>query len=263
MSSFPLATSLFTITFISQIMLISVLYPRRLRGLEQVNGVSLKRYIVTNYTIALIGLLLLPVHLHWQASGLMTATLLAIAFFLFFQLTPLAFPSIRQLWSRLASIKTEPEATRSESYRSTKLFDAVGRVPVAIAALMASSYLLFAGITWGGEVDTTLLTMAVFTSTQLLFAGSIAWTLLSLKRAVPVELVQRYQTLQLIAPLFVFASIMLSVYYFGKEILAAFDEPLLRPTMMSVFLQLVAICVFETLYFRSIGLLLPTEVEDT
>ncbi len=103
MSASSLLTLLFTIVFVSQIVLISVLYPRRLRSLR-VQDVSLKAYARANYAIAVIGLSLLPMHLHWQASGLMTATLLAIGLFFILQLMPLAIPSMRQLSSELVSL---------------------------------------------------------------------------------------------------------------------------------------------------------------
>lgn len=261
MSTSPLLT-LFTIGFISQIVLVSIIYPRRLRGLHA-HDVSLKAYARANYAIAAIGLSLLPMHLHWQAAGLVTSTLLAVALFLMLQLTPLAFPSMRRLSSRLASIKAETDAMNSETYRSTTLFDAVGGVPVATAVLLATSYLVLAASTWGGDVDTQLLAMVIFTSTQLLFAGSIAWTLASLRRAAPEKLAERYEALQLIAPLFVYTSAMLSIYWFGKAVLGAIDEPLLRPTMMSVFLQMMAVCVFETLYFRGTGRVRPADISST
>jgi len=260
--STSLLLTFFSIVFIFQIVLISIIYPRRLRGLHA-HDVSLRAYARANYAIAAIGLSLLPMHLHWQASGLVTSTLLAVALFLLLQLTPLAFPNTRRLWSELASTKGATDAMNSETYRSMTLFDAVGPVPVATAGLLATSYLLLEARTWGGEVDTHLLAMVIFTSTQLLFAGSIAWTLASLKRAAPEELPERHEALQLIAPLFVYTSAMLSLYWFGKAALGAIDEPLLRPTMMSVFLQMMAVCVFETLYFRGTGRVRPAEGENT
>lgn len=135
------------------------------------------------------------------------------------------------------------------TYQSTRLRDVVGVWPIGIAALFALSYLLFAWSGWSRELDTHLLKMAVFTSTQLLFAASIAWAVWSLRKAPADQAGEPYENLKRLAPLFVFASIMMSAYYFGKELLAAFDEPQLRPIMMSVFLQLVGVCVFDVLCF--------------
>ena len=252
---------LFGVVFISQIVLISVHYPRRLRGLGSVNVKHMKggpaqggdspleAYALANHVISAIGLVLLAALVYLDTSDHMTAMLLSIGLFFLIQLSPLALPGIQQSWSRLRSAPAQRDTGETDRYPSTRLFDVVGALPVGIAAVLFLAYLVFARSVWGGELDTHLLKMAVFTSTQILFAGSIAWSLSSLRRATADQAGERYQSLRRLAPLFVFASIMISVYYFGKELLAALDEPQLRPTMMSAFLQVLAVLAFNALYF--------------
>ena len=252
---------LFGVVFISQIVLISVHYPRRLRGLGSVyvkhmkggpeQGVDspLEAYALASHVIGAIGLVLLAALLYLDTSDHMTAVLLSLGLFFLLQLSPLALPGIRRSSSRLRSARAHRDTGEADTYRSTRLLDVVGALPVGIAALLFLAYVVFAGSEWGGELDTHLLKMAVFTSTQILFAGSIAWSLSSLRRATANQAGERYQSLRRSAPLFVFASIMISVYYFGKELLAVLDEPQLRPAMMSAFLQLLAILAFNALYF--------------
>ena len=48
-------------------------------------------------------------------------------------------------------------------------------------------------------------------------------------------------------PIIIFGSILVTTYFFTKEIMFSLDLHELRPTMMSVFLQLIAITVFFAL----------------
>lgn len=252
---------LFGVVFISQIVLISVYFPRRLRGLvavdakhmkggpERGGGSSLGGYALASHVIGAIGLVVLAALLYLDTSGHMTAILLSVGLFFLLQLSPLALPSVQQSWSRLSSARGHRDTNDADTYRSTRLFDVVGALPVGIAVALCLAYLVFAGSVWGGELDTHLLKMAVFAGTQTLFAGSIAWSFSSLRRATADQAAELSQGLRRLAPLLVFASIMISVYYFGKELLAALDEPHLRPTMMSAFLQLLAALAFKAISF--------------
>ena len=254
---------LFGVVFISQIGLISVRYPSRLRALGQSLGAagangrqggseasrdtSLQAYARANHVIAASGVVLLGGLLYLETTDHMTVVLLTVSLFFLLQLSPLALPGLRRIWPRLTSSSAQRSGLGADTYRSSRLLDVVGAVPVGIAAALFLSYCVFAGSVWGGELDTHLLKMVIFTSTQLLFAALILWSLFSLKQATTEQAEERFQILQRLAPLFVYLSIMISVYNFGKELLGAVDEPLLRPTMMSAFLQLLAALGFNAL----------------
>ena len=252
---------LFGTVFISQIVLISLSYPRRLRRLEaaksdraestsgQGAASLLDGHTRASYIIGAMGLVLLAVLLSLDVADHMTAVLLSIGFYFLLQLSPLALPRSRRFLSELMPGDEERGSSGADAYRSTRLLDVVGALPIGIAAVMFLAYLIFAASQWGGEVDAHLAKMAVFTGSQILFAGSIASSLSSLRRASATQAQERYQSLRRLAPLLVFASIMISSYYFGKELLAALDEPQLRPTMMSAFLQLLAVLAFNALFF--------------
>jgi hypothetical protein len=90
--------------------------------------------------------------------------------------------------------------------------------------------------------------MMIFTGAQFLFVIVIAWNFLVPKREDADQASKRRQNLVRMAPLLICASIMISVYYFGKEFLAEFNLPRLRPIMMSAFLQLLAILAFDALF---------------
>ena len=244
---------LFGAVFISQIVLVSIRYPRRLRGLVgsgQGGDSLLEAYVLASHVIGAVGLVLLAALFYLDTSDDMTAVLLSIGLFFLLQLSPLAMPSVQRSWSRLSSARSHQDTDDADTYRSTRLFDVVGALPVGIAAALFLAYVVLAGSAWGGELDTHLLKMAVFTGTQTLFVGSIAWSLSSLRQATADKAEELYQGIRRLAPLLVFASIMISVYYFGKELLAALDEPQLRPAMMSAFLQLLAALAFNALSFE-------------
>jgi len=253
-----LPSLLFAVVFLSQIVLISIHYPRRLKaaaqnlgsddysgGTEQSGASALEVYARASHVIGAIGLVVLAALLYLETTDHMEVILLSIGLFFFLQLSPLALPSVRKSWSRLGSAWAQPDTDGADTYRSTRLFDVVGALPVRIAAVLFVSYVVFAGSLWGGEPDTHLLKIAVFTTTQILFVASIAWGVSSLRRAASAAAAEHYQSLKRLAPLLVHASIMISVYYFGKELLAALDEPQLRPAMMSAFLQLLAVLAFS------------------
>ena len=104
---------LFSVAFISQIVLISVQYPRRIRAMartsvsaaaedparssEQWADGSFNAFATLNHVIGVIGLVLLPIILGLAGSGRMTAALLSLGLFFLVQLSPLALPGVRRL----------------------------------------------------------------------------------------------------------------------------------------------------------------------
>lgn len=139
-------------------------------------------------------------------------------------------------------------ALSEEQRQSARLFDFVSPVAVVIALVMAGGYAAFLASRLSGADGAQILKLGIFLLTQSSFAFVILSSFRALRQDASPVSGTRHQSLTVAAPLLVFASIMISAYYFGKEGLAAVELPQLRPIMMSAFLQLVGVLVFSSLY---------------
>lgn len=246
---------LFAAAFASQVFSLSFYFPTKLSGMNKVfrnraaadeAAPSLRDYLLLNYAIGLIGLCLLVALFYYDAFSNITVTLLAIGACFFLQLSPIALRRVRGLSGALRSAAV----TQNASSGRASLFAFVSPLPVALAVLLFVCYLTFAIAQWDGALNTRLLQTIIFTSTQALFAGMIAWNLAVLKRSSAEKAADHHRNLTRLVPMFVFASMLISTYYFGKELIAVFDLGRFRPTMMSAFLQLIAFLMFDTLFPR-------------
>jgi hypothetical protein len=253
--------TLFLLVFISQIIVISIYYPRKLKNLVMdldapssdnrvggprvCSGKTIRVYVLLNHLVVVTGLVVLVLFFTLEAFESMTAVLLAIGIFFFLQLSPLLIPGISDLLSDLNSVPSRHDDQRKTSTDAIQLFDVVSPLLVGVAVILFLAYLIPELLRWGGNWDIQLLKILIFISSNLFFAGVIITNLYSVKRSTDEDYVKRLQDFRKIAPTFVYISIGISIYFFGKQFLFDFDMQHFRPTMMSVFLQLLAFGVFN------------------
>ena len=241
---------LYALVFASQVLLLSGVCPARVQALGRrlAVGKSSGVYMALNVAVALIGFALLAAMLSLDFFDRMTPLLLSIGAFFFLQLSTLASPGARWVWS---SARDAAAPLSEEQRKSARLFDFVSPVAVVVALVAAGGYAAFLASRLSGADRAQMLKLGIFLLTQSLFAFAILSSFRALKQDDSPGAGTRHQSFAGAAPLLVLASIMISAYYFGKEGLAAVELPQLRPIMMSAFLQLVGVLLFEPLYQKA------------
>lgn len=238
---------LFAIVFAVQIGLVSIYLPRRLaKAARGMSPSGLRTYVALNNTIAWVGLIALVFCLPLQFREVMTGLLLGVGLLFLVQLSTILVPvAHRALPVRRPDTSGDlpPEAPLD----SVRLFDVVPRVPVGVAVLLYIAFVAVMGFEWTRIEGNQLTKIAVLTFTNVVFAAAIIWNYLGLKKSAE-QAAERYRELARMAPIIIFGSILVTTYFFIKEIMFGLDLQELRPTMMSMFLQLIGIAVFHALW---------------
>lgn len=127
-------STLFYLVFISQIVLISFYFPRKLVKLASqraaTNGThdidkKLMGYTRVNHLIVVLGLGLLGAFIFFDMAESVTAVLASIGGYYLLQLSPLAIPAIRQLMSDMKVARAKNDTHRKPAPDSGKLFEYV------------------------------------------------------------------------------------------------------------------------------------------
>ena len=251
---------LFAIAFGFQIVVVSIYFPRRLARVAQ--GMSspgldtqkpnkrapFQTYATLNNTIASVGLMVLVLCLALQFHGFMTGQLLCIGLFFLIQISTIVVPfghgvlPIQRLEPSWDHLSIEPP---SETIR---LFNILPPVPVGIAVFLYISFVVGVWFHWDRFERSQLPKVAALTFTNLVFAVTILWNYIKFKKSAAKQASERYRELTRMAPIIIFGSILVTTYFFMKEIMFGLELHELRPTMMSVFLQLIAVTVFHALW---------------
>lgn len=255
---------LFAVVFVSQILVIQFYFPRKLArvGLSEsfaqwcaevaeVKGNprrSFGIYRILNAVVATVGVFLLGAVLFYDLFDQMTQILLLIGAFLLLQVLPLALPNMRRLGHFMRETRLQLGTDEEISYDSVRLFDFVSPLTVVLAIVLYASYVVFGAVQWTGELNSQIAKTAILTGTNLLLLVLAGRALSQVKQSKTENRDQLYKSLFMMMPLFVNTSIMLSIYYFAKEVLFGNDLHLLRPAMMSAFLQILAILLFNALF---------------
>lgn len=251
---------LFAIAFVFQIVVVSVYLPRRLAraaqgmsppGLDEQKPqirVPFQTYARLNNAIASVGLMVLVLCLTLQFRGIMSGLLLCIGLFFLIQISTIVLPFVHGV---LPVQRTEPSpdplSIDSPSH-TVRLFNILPPVPVGIAVVLYLSFVVVVCFQWDQFERKHVSKIAVLTFTNLVFAVTIFWNYVKLKKSAAEKAAERYRELSRMAPTVIFGSILVTTYFFTKEIMFGLDLHELRPTMMSVFLQLIAIAVFHALW---------------
>lgn len=212
-------------------------------------------YRFLNTVIGIIGVIVLAWIFQEDLASHMKLTLLTVGLFFFLQLAPLALPNMQRLRTFLnetGMTKTEQRSTAGErdAYSSARLFQLSSPLPVFIAFLIYAAYIVFTASQWNGEINTQVAKILVLTGSNIFLIALVGRGLSRLRRSGGPDAEKQYKNLRLAVPMFAFISMMLSIYFFGKEIIFDIDVHQLRPVMMSIFLQVLGILSLGALYSR-------------
>lgn len=233
----------FALAFLSQVLILSWFFPKRIQNRaadtqadDKVKPLAFYRSL--NNLVIFIGV---GLAVCWFALGLfeeVVPRLASLGGFFFLQMMPLLTPGVSRTLS--------PPASDDQADSGQSLFDFVSPSAVAIALILFFSYMALEVSQWDGTKDTQLIKMANYAGTNIFFAAILVWTLVSLRRGEDTDGKKR-QGAQRVIPILVYLSIGISIYYFGKQILATFSLTEVRPIMMSVFMQLLAMLTLGSL----------------
>lgn len=253
------AEILFTLIFLSQVTLVSVLLPAKLirllhraspTGVGVRSGTpSFSTYRVANGIVALMSLGLLCAIFYFRVFEQTTATLALTGLSFLCQLLPLVFLRTKLFGAQPTSSDAPLKEEAVSHYRTLRLFQATSPITLGVAAVLFIAYIGFQLTGWNGGWDVHSKKIIAALSTNLFFVGTIAFSFSSLKRCDINLLAGQYRSAIMGANLIIFCSIMISVYSFLKEVIFIFDLDHLRPAMMSAFLHIPALFSFNMLFF--------------
>lgn len=179
-------------------------------------------------------------------AGAMTVTglLLTIGIVFLVQVSPLA----TLFYHGLLPVRHNPnEIIDLESAsRVPGLFTILPLVPVLIAGGLYLAYVLAVGVLWIRSGGNQIPKIVAVTATNLICVIAVLWSYRRLAKDTD-ERLDRYIELVRMGPVIIFGSILVTTYFFAKEVLFALDLHEARPIMMSAALQLVAMVVFHVL----------------
>ena len=250
--------ALLVIVLACQVVFLSILYPGRIvdasqneiatqsKGAGSHQGIH-RRYVLTNYVVAILGLpvLLLCVALHAKGTLSMTGLLLSIGIFFLVQVSTIAILFYHGALPVQQTPNESPD-TLALSGGKPALFSILPIAPVLIAAGLYLAYVTTLFVLWGNSGGNQLPKIISITVTNLLFVSVVLWSYRWMLKDSD-ERVKRYNELARMGPIMIFGSIFVTLYLFAKEILFVFDLDEFRPVMMSVALQMIAIAVFYVL----------------
>jgi hypothetical protein len=251
-------STLFYLVFISQIVLISFYFPRKLVKLASqraaTNGThdidkKLMGYTRVNHLIVVLGLGLLGAFIFFDMAESVTAVLASIGGYFLLQLSPLAIPAIRQLMSDMKVARAKNDTHRKPAPDSGKLFEYVSPLQIGIAVGLSLIWLVIKLPAWNGEMNTQLLNIGIFVGGHLFIVALVARNLRMLARGDvdQNEDAKGIEDPRLAIPMLVYISIGLSVYSLAKQFLLDLDLHQIRPIMMSFTLLLLATLAFDRL----------------
>lgn len=254
-------STLFYLVFVSQIVVISFYFPRKLvkqssqsattngMGLPHDIDKKLMGYTRVNNLIAVLGLGLLAAFIYFDWTVSVTAVLASIGVYFLLQLSPLAIPAVRQLMAGLKASRPQNSEHQELPHESGKLFDYVSPLQIGIALGLSLIWLGIKLPEWNGEINTQLLNIGIFVGGQLFIVALVARNLRMLARGDvdQNEDAKGIEDPRLAIPMLVYISIGLSVYSLAKQFLLVLDLHQIRPIMMSFTLLLLATLAFDKL----------------
>jgi len=233
---------IFALIFSAQILGLSFFLPRFLLfNIVKNNKKSLltnpliKRYKLLNTVNVAIGFLVLALLLFHPVFSSIELILLTIGIFFLLQV------------SVVIIIKQFLENSETQNYNdleSGKLSNVVHPIFIGIAIILFLSYLLKSLIDWDGSMNTQLLQMIIFVGVNAYLVFTLVTIIRKINRNTGEARVKQISFFSKAAPLFIYLSIGLSMYYFGKVLIFNFELNEFRPVMMSAALLAVGFAAF-------------------
>lgn len=230
----------FKLVFIAQIFGLSFFLPqfiaRKAVKNEENSGhgqVDVTRYTIMNNVSVVIGFVVLALITFHPAFSSVTAILLMIGIYFIIQLLPIM----------LNNQLTECQYVNVPNKNPLTLFETVHPVIVGIATILFLSYLTVSLITWDGSLNTRLLQIAIFIGANTSLVLFIRKSFQKLKQLGGEERQKQMSNLMKVVPTFLYISIGISMYYFGKMFLLDYGLHELRPVLMSLALLLLGFLI--------------------
>lgn len=235
----------FTMVFIAQIFGLSLLLPRFLMKKIITCGASSSideylfyRYSLMNNGALIIGIFVLSIISFHPIFSSEIPILIAIGLFFLLQLVPIAF-------NRKLFVQSDTPVHKVQD--SITLSKVIHPLVVSIAVFLFSSYLIVCFIAWNGSMSTQLLQMAIFIVTNFYLVFMIVITFRKANMSTGDEKMKHIDKLLKMTPLFIYISIGISVYYYGKMLLFGFQLYEYRPIMMSAAFMLLGVLIYNQL----------------
>ena len=254
------AETLFVFIYLSQIATINIMLPAKLirkLGSKQANDKdaqsdkrSFLAYRLVNGAAAVTGVGLLSAIVHFRVIEQITMTLALIGLSFLCQLLPLILLRTKLLSEEPNTSNGLLEENVALQYRSLRLFQAASPIFVGTAVLLLFAFIGFQFTDWNGSSEIHYEKIVVVIVTNLFFVGAIIFNFMSLRKTDNAQLKSQYRSVLIGINLMVFGSIMISVYWFSKEAISIFDLHQFRPAMMSAFLHIPALLLFNALFFN-------------
>ncbi|WP_147374050.1 hypothetical protein [Flagellimonas lutimaris] len=206
--------------------------------LSQDHKVLIRKFLLLNKMNLWVGFLVMALVLSVSDSLSVRMTLLTIGLYFLLQVLPVII-SRRML--------DDASPGRNVDRADATIFGFVSPSAIGIAVLLFLAFLIKSLIDWDGGFGPQLLKMAVFVGVN----GYLAYTLISLLgkmgKSSGEERLKLIYFLSKASPLFVYLSIGISLYYFGKMLIFNYGMEGLRPIMMSIALTMVGTAMFAIL----------------
>lgn len=268
--STTIVLSVFYIVFSSQIFLMSIYFPEKLRrrveyvldnfppdrypklypstapgrAAERLRS-GLRLYRAVNYGIAILGLIVLfAMALSNYRPDLKGGDEIFVLAYFMLQACPLLYVSLKEMRMHQLMREAYSSSTRKAPLAPRRLFDFVSPTAVASAVLLYAVWLVTYladkgfGTSWEPEVYLTLVTM---TGTNLLFAGVIARYLYGKKPDPYQAYKDQLKQIGAIAEVMVFTSIGISLFSIVTIAADRYSLEVFDPPLTSLYLQFCAV----------------------
>ena len=264
---------LFYAVFLSQILLISFYFPRKM--LKRISYVfatyppsqyprlypepieyyekAQRNYRNLNVAVLLVGLSLLAVFFGDSRSGQWDMGNFVFPYFMI-QFFPVMLLEIRSFKYYRLMRKADSRTTRKAELQPRRLFDFISPTMIGLAVLVYFAFIALIlyirqfDFPWfGGYWNIVGVTAA-----NIFFAAIVAWNMYGKKRDPYQAYEDRKRQIELVVQQMVFMSIAATTFMALEVILASLDLRDLQPTVMSLYFQLIAVICLRTLRIDNI-----------
>jgi len=265
---------LFYVVFLSQILLISFYFPRKM--LKRISYVfatyppsqyprlypepieyyekARRNYRNLNVGVLLVGLSLLAVLLGDSRSGEWDVGNFVFPYFMI-QFFPMMLLEIRSFKYYRLMRKADSRTTRKAELQPRRLFDFISPTMIGLALLVYFAFIALIlyirqfDFPWFGGYWN----IVGVTAGNIFFAAIVAWNMYGKKRDPYQAYEDRKRQIELVVQQMVFMSIAATTFMALEVILASLDLRDLQPTVMSLYFQLIAVVCLRTLRIDNIN----------
>jgi len=162
-------------------------------------------------------------------------TLLSIGIYFLLQISPVIINK---------QLLENSEMRKYYDFETFKLSNVVHPFVIGIAIILFLSYVFKSLLDWDGSVNTQLLQMIIYIGLNVYLFFTLVTIIKKIKRSSGKERLKQISFFSKAAPLFIYLSIGISIYYFGKILIFNFELNEFRPVMMSIALLAVGFAAF-------------------